>query len=316
MTVQNADDKLTRQAVVYITGGGKCGTHLVSNYIHVNCPNTHVQLSEFKNWKEDLPELLEPGKNFVFHCPGTEVNRFRQMIPGGIAVIMLRNPIQQYLSWITALHGRIARKRSYWSARGGASAFHYSLKRVVEAFRAAAEGGSHVWRLEDFSGSANRREDLVSSILPIADSPTDDIPLPKKTNYLNQERIESVSETAYSSPLAQFEIDALMVHDDVFAKYYPNWTNSIVRVNKASAEILRDRLLDILRNSRRMKRARATRRQQAIRRLARGRPQPLVRYLLMDTVSYPTSYWSENLSRETEDIASQLPEFSRSLTHR
>jgi hypothetical protein len=235
------------------------------------------------------------------------------VVPNGIAVIMLRNPVQQYLSWMTGLHGRITGKGSYWYARGGTSTFHYSLRRVVETFRTASDGGAHLWRLEDFSSSAQNRVELVSSFLPTVDTPTDDIPLPRKSNYLAHVQIERVSETAYSIPLAQFEIDALMVHHDCFAEHYPNWTESIVTSDKPSEEILRDRLLGILRNRRRTLQNRTTRRKKALRSMTRGRPQPLIRYLLMDTVRYPHSYWSERLRREMVEIEQQLPGFSRSL---
>jgi hypothetical protein len=301
--------------VVYVTGGGKCGTHLVAAYMEANCPDTIVYQGEFLSWKEDLPSVLPRGKHFVFHCPGTDLAEFQNLVPHGESVVLLRNPLQQYLAWIHSVHNWAMAERSFQHAPDSAdSIFHFALERVASTFL-RAHAATRVWRLEDFTLSSASREGMVAEILPIRLPTSDEVGTVNKSNYISSSTIIPVTEKDYEDSLSRFELESLLVHDHVFARYYPGWSGACNVVE--GAEVIKERFFRVLTTNRHIHDVLKTRRDNAIAGILRGDPRRL-RYYLFEHLAkvkfrYPAAYWSRTMDAELEAIMSDLPVFSRRL---
>lgn len=80
-------------SAIYITGSGKCGTHLVGNYFEANGAGCEVERKELKRGPMNLDGRLRDGVCFVFHCPGVDIENFQSRVPDGkIVVIMTHDP--------------------------------------------------------------------------------------------------------------------------------------------------------------------------------------------------------------------------------
>lgn len=247
MSINDAPTK----TVLYITGAGKCGSHLVGSYIASNCSQTYVYPHEFKQWKQQLPSVLNQQTQpyCVFHCPGSEIVAFQQMIPKGQSLMLLRHPVQQYLAWIHALHNRVLNTQSYrFERQDERTIFHEALTRVVHSFY-QAPNATHTWKLEAFTSTSAKRQQLTRSILPMVDQPTEKIALRPRANYLDQTQIVPVTATGYIDELAPFELEALEVHDSQFKRYYPNWRESVGISSLPTASILNERSHRVLPNT-------------------------------------------------------------------
>lgn len=244
---------------IYITGAGKCGTHLASYYIHENAENTRVFLKEFKNWAEELPTLKIDEQFGVFHCPGTETTRYRQLSGSGVLVIILRNPVQNYLSWVHSLTGELIKnltfrcdmKRTVKSAdnhlnNAFSTIYHIAMERVVNAFLHVREA-DRVWKLEDFSSDSLLRQKLVGDLLPLKGTVSERLKYFGKSNYLDTSQISPISETQYGEPLAEFEHRAMSRFDSAFIRFYPAW-KELVRVDaRRDEDVIMDRTASLVR---------------------------------------------------------------------
>lgn len=212
--------------MIYVTGSGSCGTHVVSRYLASILPNAYEFSREHKTWEEDPPagELLARHDYVIFHRPRPNLARLRALFPGaGFALLMLRNPVQYW--------GR----RSYASVRylfQSGSFLRREVRHVpranfillVNAF-AQADLADATWRLEDFSRDAATRHALLRSAIGVdVEHEPADLAV-RKTFAALAGGVQPVGESQYANVLSRFEHEALRhAFDEVpqLARYYPH----------------------------------------------------------------------------------------------
>lgn len=222
---------------IYITGGGKCGTHLVGAFLHVNWSNSVLHPVEFKTWRNDLPHYLTD--RFIFHKPIPDIARFREICPNGTVLVIVRNPIQQYVAWLATYV-----QEFFEEPLGGklAGMEQDARQRVLGAFDAAPHADA-VWRLEDFANGPKKRMRMVARLLGEECLQIDAKVTVAKSRWGHGGGVQRITETEYPSILTEEEIAAFSRRDVDHA--YPAWRDGL-EFNKMSADECRRLRLRIL----------------------------------------------------------------------
>lgn len=233
---------------IYITGGGKCGTHIVGAYLHANWPGSEAHPSEFKNWRTELPALLTDRSKLIFHCPGPDIPRFRAICPGGTVLLCVRNPVQQYLSWLCGFGTSALTNWSMRDPRLGDIA-EAAMSRVLDGFRATPEADI-VWRLEDFASDFATRDRMVSDLLGAEARHEDASVTVSKSQFGWRDGVQAITGREYPALLTEAEVERLSL--PAVEQYYPNWRDQLLMRDRPDSARLIARTRFVLRLGRRL----------------------------------------------------------------
>lgn len=220
---------------VYVTGGGKCGTHLVAAYLAANWPGSTAHPHEFNDWRSRLTEVAVD--RFVFHCPDPDISLFHRLCPDGKAIILLRHPAQQYVSWLVSLSYRAVIHKSFVDPKLG-NLLSLAAERTICGYRDAPLAAA-VWRIEDFTADAETRAAMGRSLIP--DFRGVDLPpgAVQRSNRPRHSGIEPVRFDEYPAILTDGEI---RLFDEAHVeKYYPGWKDDLLMLDRSNDQRLRQR---------------------------------------------------------------------------
>lgn len=200
----------------------------------MNWPGSTLHPREFKTWQSDLPEYL--CDKFIFHKPLPDPARFREICPEGKTLILIRNPVQQYISWLCtfAIFDVESRKHKKPPKDPIASA----LERVLLGFDYVPAADT-VWQLEDFASTPEHRLALVSELLEGDTLDHDASVTVSKSRFGWRDGIQPIKQNEYRSILTDAEI-AMFDRPDINSAY-PNWKDGLEMLMLPDAARIQER---------------------------------------------------------------------------